>query len=80
MVIRNKCIVGVVAPRSESKYNDCRGQSYLNTIGNLPPATFRIQPVRVNGITPYTEQCSGVDPTPSSPARGWHHNKYNPFC
>ena len=38
----------------------------------LPPATYRIQLVRLNGTTPYTEQCSGVDPTPSSPARGWH--------
>ena len=40
--------------------------------GNLPPATWRIQLVPVNGKTQYTERCSGVDPTPSSPARGWH--------
>ena len=38
--------------------------------GNLPPATYRIQPVGLNGATLYTEQCSGVDPTPSSPGEG----------
>ena len=39
------------APRSESKSTDCRWQSHHNFIGNLPPATFRIQPVWLNGIT-----------------------------
>ena len=38
--------------------------------GNLPPATWQIQPVRVNGTTPYTEQCSGDDSSPSSPGEG----------
>ena len=47
--------------------------------GNLPPATYRLQPVRLNETTRYTEQCSGVDPTPSSPARGWHRGNYNLF-
>ena len=32
--------------------------------------TWHIQPVPVNGVTQYTEQCSGVDPTPSSPGEG----------
>ena len=44
-------------------YMPCRG-------GNLPPATWQKQPVRVNGTTPYTVQCSGVDPTPLQPRRG----------
>ena len=33
----------------------------------LPPATYRLQPVRLNGTTRYTEQCSGDD---SSPRQG----------
>ena len=37
---------------------------------NLPPATSRIQPVRLNGMTQYTEQCSGDDSSPSSPGEG----------
>ena len=47
--------------RTEQMY--CRG-------GNLPPATYRIQPVRVNGTTSYTEQCSGDDSSPLQPRRG----------
>ena len=38
--------------------------------GNLPPATWQIQPVPVNGITQYTEQCSGDDSSPLQPRRG----------
>ena len=37
---------------------------------NLPPATWQIQPVPVNGKTPYTEQCSGDDSSPLQPRRG----------
>ena len=39
------------APRSESKSIDCRWQSHHDFFGNLPPATFRIQPVWMNGVT-----------------------------
>ena len=38
----------------------------------LPPATWQLQPARLNGTTQYTEQCSGDNSSPSSPARGLH--------
>ena len=43
------------ASRSELKSIDCRGQSHHNSIGNLPPATWQIQPAGLNGTTRYTE-------------------------
>ena len=43
--------------RADEWYHACRG-------GNLPPATFRIQPVWLNGTT----QCSGDDSSPCNAA------------
>ena len=46
---------------------------------NLPPATYRLQPVRLNGMTRYTEPIvAAMIHRHSSPARGWHRCKLQP--